>query len=106
MTAQRRELHQRVATLSDNRCLKGALDLWRVRLKERRQVQWRQDMRTRMKTVRDNHDLKLKKDAWAKWRQSHRSHIAEQHFSEKTGVTDILEMAEQAHKTGPPREWG
>ncbi|KAI0341741.1 hypothetical protein BDW22DRAFT_1485199 [Trametopsis cervina] len=82
-TAKRRELYHRVAKMSDGRRLKTAMQLWRTKLKERKQAQWRNDMRMRMKTVRDNRDLKLKKDAWAKWRQSYRSHISEQHYSEK-----------------------
>lgn len=81
--ATRCELHQRVSKLSDGRRLRVALEVWRAKLKERRQAQWREDMRARMKTVRDHHDLKLKKDAWAKWRQSYRSHLSEQHYSEK-----------------------
>lgn len=63
--------------------MKNAMEAWRAKLREKKQVQWREDMRARMKTVRDHRDLKLKKDAWAKWRQSHRSHLAEQHYSEK-----------------------
>ncbi|KAI0693271.1 hypothetical protein BC835DRAFT_1354288 [Cytidiella melzeri] len=82
-TAARRELYRRVAVLSDGRRLKAAVQLWRVKLRERKQTQWRNDMRMRMKTVRDRHDMKLKKDAWAKWRQSYRSHISEQHYSQK-----------------------
>lgn len=82
-TAQRRELYQRVAKLSDGRRLEAAVQLWRVKLKERKQAQWRNDMRMRMKTVRERHEMKLKKDAWAKWRQSYRSHIAEEHYSQK-----------------------
>jgi protein SFI1 len=72
-----------VTKLSDGRRLKAALQLWKVKLKERKQAHWRDDMRLRMKTVRDRHEVKLKKDAWAKWRQSYRSHIAEQHHSQQ-----------------------
>lgn len=63
--------------------MKAVVEVWRAKLRERKQVQWRENMRARMKIVRDHHDLKLKKDAWAKWRQSYRSHISEQHYSEK-----------------------
>ncbi|KAI0093593.1 hypothetical protein BDY19DRAFT_989156 [Irpex rosettiformis] len=82
-TAGRRELYGRVAQLSDSRRLKAAIQLWRVKLKERKQAQWRNDMRMRMKTVHDRHEMKLKKDAWAKWRQLHRSRIAAQQYSQK-----------------------
>ena len=82
-TAERRELYERVSMLSDNRHLRTAMKLWKVKLKERKQVQWRNDMRMRMKTVHDRHEMKLKKDAWAKWRQLYCSHIAEQQYSQK-----------------------
>jgi protein SFI1 len=40
-------------------------------------------MRKKMKTVRENREGKLRKDAWAKWRQSYRSHISGQHYTER-----------------------
>lgn len=82
-TAERRELYLRVAALSDRRCLKRALNTWKQRSKEKKQVHWREDMRARMKMVRERDELRLKKDAWAKWRQSHLSHLAEHQFSQK-----------------------
>lgn len=46
-------------------------------------MHWREDMRARMKMVRERDELRLKKDAWAKWRQSYLSHQAEHQFSQK-----------------------
>lgn len=43
-------------------------------------------MRNRMKIIREGKDRKIKKDAWAKWRQSYRSHLSDQHFSERLVV--------------------
>lgn len=40
-------------------------------------------MRMKMKTVRENREGKLRKDAWAKWRQSYRSHLSGQHYTER-----------------------
>ncbi|KAI0670486.1 Sfi1 spindle body protein-domain-containing protein [Trametes maxima] len=85
-TAARRELHLRIAALSDRRCLKRAFHVWKLKLKEKKQVHWREDMRARMKIVRERDELRLKKDAWAKWRQSHLSHLSEHHFERKVIV--------------------
>ncbi|OJT15746.1 hypothetical protein TRAPUB_4382 [Trametes pubescens] len=82
-TAERHQLYLRVAALSDRRCLKRALNAWKQKSKEKKQVHWREDMRARMKMVRDRDELRLKKDAWAKWRQSHLSHLAEHQFSQR-----------------------
>lgn len=39
-------------------------------------------MRKKMKTVREKREGTLRKDAWAKWRQSYRSHLSGQHYAE------------------------
>lgn len=39
-------------------------------------------MRNKMKSVRERREGKMRKDAWAKWRQSYRSHISGQHYTE------------------------
>ncbi|KAI0374779.1 hypothetical protein BV20DRAFT_1010391 [Pilatotrama ljubarskyi] len=82
-TAARRELYLRVAALSDRRYMKRALHVWKLKLKEKKQIHWREDMRARMKAVRERDELRLKKDAWAKWRQSYLSHLSEHHFARK-----------------------
>lgn len=35
-----------------------------------------------MKTIKDKLALRLRKDAWAKWRQSYLSHLSGQHYTE------------------------
>ncbi|GBE82341.1 hypothetical protein SCP_0407250 [Sparassis crispa] len=82
-TAEHHELYKRVYELSNNRRLKLALHVWKTKLKEKKQANWRNDMRAKMKTVRENHETKLVKDAWAKWRQSYQSHLSGQQYSEK-----------------------
>ncbi|CCL99150.1 uncharacterized protein FIBRA_01165 [Fibroporia radiculosa] len=81
-----RELHQKVSVLDNTRRLKFALNLWKDKYKEKKQADWRDSMRARMKTVRERREAKLMKDAWAKWRQSFRSHLSEQHYSERLAI--------------------
>lgn len=79
-TASHIELESQVTTLANTRRLRVAFVGWRSRLKEKRQTDWRNDMRGKMKSVRENREGKLRKDAWAKWRQSYRSHLSGQHY--------------------------
>ena len=89
-TAQRRELYTRIASLSDRRLLKRFYYLWKQKGRERKhhrkQLEWREDMRSRMRAVRERDELRLKKDMWAKWRQSYLSHLSEQQFARKVLV--------------------
>lgn len=82
-TASELDLYSRVSTLNNNQCLRAALRAWKSRLKEKRQTEWRNDMRSKMKTVREKREGKLRKDAWAKWRQSYRSHLSGLHYTER-----------------------
>lgn len=72
-----------MTALSNRRCLKLACNLWKAKLREKKQANWRDDMRARMKAVRDRNEERVKKDAWAKWRQSYRSHLSEVQFSRR-----------------------
>jgi protein SFI1 len=83
MTASRQELHQRVAILANTRRLRSVFGVWKRRLKGKRLTEWRRDMRNRMKLVREKQSGKLRKDAWAKWRQSYRSHLSGQRYTER-----------------------
>ncbi|KIK93706.1 hypothetical protein PAXRUDRAFT_828690 [Paxillus rubicundulus Ve08.2h10] len=74
---------EHVATLANTRNLRVAVTIWKVKLKEKRQIAWRNDMRAKMKTVREKRELKVQKDAWAKWRQSFRSHLSELQYNER-----------------------
>lgn len=82
-TASQLELYDRVSALANNRGLRAALATWKSRLKEKKQTEWRNDMRRKMTSVREKREAKLRKDAWAKWRQSYRSHLSEQHYAER-----------------------
>jgi len=78
---KRHEHHQQISAMFESRRLKRAMDTWRMRLHAKRQIQWRDSMRSRMKVVRLNREKKLKHDAWAKWRQLHQSRLSTQHDS-------------------------
>jgi len=80
---QRREYHQQIYAMFESRRLKWAMDMWKMKLHAKRQIQWRDSMRSRMKVVRLNREKKLKKDAWAKWRQLYRSRLSAQHHSKQ-----------------------
>lgn len=82
-TNSRMEKHRHADTLANTHCLRAALMLWKTKLKEKRQVAWRNDMRAKMKTVREKRDLKIQKDAWEKWRQSFHSHLSELQHNER-----------------------
>ncbi|KAF8078011.1 hypothetical protein FPV67DRAFT_1403819 [Lyophyllum atratum] len=81
-TASRRDLYRRITSLSDTRYLRRAISIWRTRLREREQNKWRLGMRQKMKAIRDKRERKLRKDAWAKWRQLYRSHLSGQHYTQ------------------------
>jgi len=83
MTVTRNTLYQRVTVLSNTRCLRMALDVWKVRLKEKEQMKWREMMRSKMKIIKTKRESKLLKDAWATWLQSHRSHVAGQQYTKQ-----------------------
>jgi protein SFI1 len=76
----RAEMYAQIAELSDRRRLSGALVAWRTKLHETQQSKWRHMMRLKMKTIKEQRELKLQKDAWAKWRQSYRSHLSSHQY--------------------------
>ncbi|KAG2157290.1 hypothetical protein DEU56DRAFT_763901 [Suillus clintonianus] len=82
-TASRLEMHARAASIADARRLRFALDVWAAKHKQKRQLQWRSDMRAKMKTVRERHETQLIKYAWVKWQQSHRSFQNELQYNER-----------------------
>ncbi|KAG2158311.1 uncharacterized protein EDB93DRAFT_1120813 [Suillus bovinus] len=82
-TATRLEMHARAASIADVRCLRFAIGAWHAKHKQKKQLQWRNDMRAKMKTVRERHETKLIKYAWIKWQQSHRSILKELQYNER-----------------------
>lgn len=82
MTSQQ-ELHERVTMLANNRLLRATFTTWNTRMKAQQQAAWRKSMRTKMNGIRRKREERLRKDAWAKWRQSYKSHLSEQHYAER-----------------------
>lgn len=80
-TLASRKLLERVANLENSQHVRTAFTVWREKTKDREQTRWRASMRSKMKLIRDKRDLKLTKDALAKWKQSHRAHSADQHYA-------------------------
>jgi protein SFI1 len=117
LSSSRRELQHRVTKLSDSRFLRSSMELWRAKLKERNQAKWRDDMRHNMKTVKDKMGLRLRKDAWAKWRQSYLSHLSSQRYAEhllfrfychwkgRLSRLDELEDVAELHLGGIEQRW-
>ena len=78
---ERRERDERVTVMFGFRRLKWAVGMWRMKLQTKRQIQWRESMRSRMKIVRFNREKTQKNDAWAKWRRLHQSRLSTQIYS-------------------------
>jgi len=72
-----------VRVLDNTRRLRVAIAHWCHRLKAKRQAAWRDDMRAKLKVTQERKNAKVMKDAWAKWRQSHQSHLSGQHYAER-----------------------
>ncbi|KZT11400.1 uncharacterized protein LAESUDRAFT_734266 [Laetiporus sulphureus 93-53] len=84
--ADRQDLCRRVASISDKRRMQTALELWKVKLKEKQQADWRNAMRTKMRMVRERREASLLKEAWTKWRKAHQLQVAEQYHSRRLAV--------------------
>ena len=78
---KQRQHHEKITAMFISRRLKSTMDTWRMKLHAKRQIQWRDSMRSRMKVVRLNREKKLKNDAWVKWRQLYQSRLSAQHYS-------------------------
>lgn len=78
---ERQTRRENMIAMFESRRLKWAMDMWKMRLHTKRQIQWRDSMRSRMKVVRLSREKKLKNDAWAKWRQLYQSRLSAQHYS-------------------------
>ncbi|KAF7440452.1 hypothetical protein PC9H_000797 [Pleurotus ostreatus] len=82
-TSSKLELYARIATISDNRLIRRMLDVWRAKLKVKRQNKWRQDMRKKMKIIRERRETNLQKEVWMQWRQLYRSRLAHEYYSKR-----------------------
>ena len=78
--ASRRQLQNQQIIEFSKRHLKAAFRVWQTRLKQKQQLVWRSEMRQKMKFIKNKLELKIKKDAWAKWRQLQLSHRADKQY--------------------------
>ncbi|KAH7889441.1 hypothetical protein F5I97DRAFT_530889 [Phlebopus sp. FC_14] len=85
------ERRQSAVRHADSSCLRRAMTVWKAKLKLKRQVMWRNDMREKMKLTRQKRETKVQKDAWAKWRQSYRSHLSELQYNERVVMKFFLQ---------------
>lgn len=53
---------------------------WQAKLKQRRQIAWRNDMRQKLRVMKSKTDARLVVTAWKKWRQIHLGHRAEFYY--------------------------
>lgn len=82
-TALLLEIDERAACVANVRRLRVAMAMWRSKLKERKQLMWRNEMRAKMKTVREKRERNIQKDAWVKWRRAYCCRLAEMRFTDR-----------------------
>jgi protein SFI1 len=74
---------------------------WKVKLKQKKQSKWQNDMRINMIAVREKREDKLRKDMWAKWRQSYQSHISQNGYAKRLVLRFFnrwkVKLAEEDH---------
>lgn len=76
-----REAH--AARVADVRRLRVAMAVWRSKLKEKRQMIWQNEMRAKMKVIKEKRGYRVQKNAWARWRQAYCLRLAEMQFTER-----------------------
>ncbi|TDL27501.1 hypothetical protein BD410DRAFT_714677 [Rickenella mellea] len=82
LSAQR-DAFQQVARLAESRTLKGSWGIWKKKQQERKLIAWRNEMRVKMNLLKDKKGVKIKKDAWVKWRQLFQSRLSSQRYLHK-----------------------
>ncbi|KAJ3521872.1 hypothetical protein NMY22_g12132 [Coprinellus aureogranulatus] len=81
--ASHRQLYQHINELCNRRILLTFLRLWQDRAQEARHKRWRQDMRNKMRTIRHNHETRLIKDAWCRWRAATQAKLVYQSYLDR-----------------------
>lgn len=54
--------------------------LWQAKLKQKRQIAWRNDMRQKLRIMKTMTDDRIVNEAWKRWRQLHFAHLAEARY--------------------------
>ncbi|KAI0046680.1 hypothetical protein FA95DRAFT_1542135 [Auriscalpium vulgare] len=92
---ERRALEQRVDGFASKMRTKHAFAAWRDALQAKRAADWRRDMRAKMKIVRETREAKLRKDAWARWRQLYQSRLSRQHYAQRLVLRFVTRWREK-----------
>ncbi|KAJ3505555.1 hypothetical protein NLJ89_g7354 [Agrocybe chaxingu] len=79
LSSQRHLEGQHIAQFT-RRHLKRVFRTWQVKLGRKRQTAWRNEMRHKMKVVKNKSDLRVKKDVWMKWQQQLLARRAHEHY--------------------------
>jgi protein SFI1 len=82
-TTENRQLLKRVSLLADTRLLRAVLHTWDARMMNRRRAATQHAMQVKLSDFRRIREQRILKDAWSKWRQSYRSHLAQQYHQER-----------------------
>ncbi|KIM62097.1 hypothetical protein SCLCIDRAFT_15938 [Scleroderma citrinum Foug A] len=77
------EREERATRVADVRRLRVVVAVWRSKLKEKRQLTWQNEMRAKIKIIREKRGYRVQKDAWAKWWQAYCLRLAEMQFTER-----------------------
>ncbi|KDR81550.1 hypothetical protein GALMADRAFT_113988 [Galerina marginata CBS 339.88] len=119
----RRACEDKLVNQFHKHAVKSFFKTWQAKLKQRQQTAWRNDMRQKMKLIKTKSEIRMKKHAWAKWRQHQLSRAADKHYElrllvlhhsrwkEKLVHLDSLDMAadhfaEEGHLRILSRSWG
>ena len=63
--AKKQEEEEAVLKIADNYFMRHIWNIWKKKLKEKKLVQWKLNMRQKMVAVKEKRNLRLKTDAWA-----------------------------------------
>jgi protein SFI1 len=74
---KRNDYYDSIGTIADTFRLRRSFSKWRSALKIRQQAAWKNDMRSRMKLVRDRRDTAAKLQAWTIWKRALKLHSVE-----------------------------
>ena len=60
--------------------LRSLFSAWQNKLRAKRQIAWRNDMRQKMKLVKNKADERILRTAWKQWRRLQLASVAEAHY--------------------------
>lgn len=96
--ASRKAKHENAVVLDDERRIWAFFGYWRKRSREKQQTRWRNDMRSKMKVIKDRQVLRILRDAWALWHQNYQLHSADQQYRQRVLLLAFLKWKEIFHR--------